>query len=176
MPTVRDAGEMQAGFSLGRCVVTGIVGTLFMDVSSLLWTAIGVRGLDPKMFGKWMDALRRGHLVSENLEAAPPSQVPPVLGLAIHYGIGITLATVFVVLLRRVPSALERPLVAGGIFGISTSVFAWFVMFPSMGFGAFGVRPPDGISLFGSSLLRHFSYGLGLGLVAQFWLARHIRA
>jgi hypothetical protein len=43
-----------------------------------------------------------------------------------------------------------------------------------MGFGVLGLRPPEGTMLFTASLLRHTVYGLGLGLVARFWLASRL--
>lgn len=159
---------------VGYGAATGTAATLLMDVSNVLWTALGIRGLDPATFGKWLDALLAGDLVSENLAAAPPSDVPPVIGLLIHYSIGITLATAFVVLFCRTPAARDRPLLAGAAFGVATSVFAWFIAFPSMGYGVLGLDPPPGIALFEGSLLRHLAYGLGLGLVARFWLVKRL--
>jgi hypothetical protein len=165
---------MNALTLLGYGAVTGVAATLLMDVSHVLWGALGIRGLEPALFGKWLDALRSGQLVSENLLAAPRSTLPPVLGLVVHYGIGSSLAAAFVFTLCRAPAVSSRPLVAGILFGIATSVFAWFLMFPSMGFGLFGLRPPEGINLLYGSLLRHAAYGLGLGLVAHFWLVRRL--
>jgi hypothetical protein len=152
--------------------ITGVASTIVMDVSNVLWSRLGVRGIDPPLFGKWLDAMLAGRFVSADLPGAPPSTRPPVLGLALHYAIGVALAIVFVMLLRRTPVASARPMLAGVLFGVATSLFAWLFMFPSMGFGAFGAHPPAGYALFTSSLLRHLAYGIGLGLMARFFLVR----
>ena len=160
---------------VGRCAITGVAATLLMDISSLLWAALGIRGLDPPLFAKWVDALCAGRLVSENLASAPPSTRPVALGLVLHYGIGVTLATAFVFVLRR-GSTAARPFIAGIGFGVATSIFSLLVMFPSMGFGVLGLHPPEGLHLLSASLLRHAAYGLGLGLAAHFWLIRRVSA
>jgi hypothetical protein len=74
-------------------------------------------------------------------------------------------------------SALSRPtlpytlpveLLFALAFGISTSVFAWFVLFPGMGYGAFGTRAPTRLRLMRTSLVNHAIFGLGVG---AFWLS-----
>lgn len=162
---------MSAAAFAGYAAAAGVAATLVMDLSNLILMPLGVKGLTPATFGKWLDALRAGRLVSENLAAAEPSRLPMAVGLAIHYGIGIGLAGGFVFALSHVPALLARPLWAGLVYGVATSVFAWFLMFPSMGYGLFGLRPPEDTMLFASSLARHAAYGLGLGVVARLWLA-----
>jgi hypothetical protein len=152
--------------------VMGIAATLTMDLSNVIWTQLGIRGVDPLLFGKWVDAVLHGRLASDDLMGAPRSTLSPVVGLVIHYLIGIALATAFVFLLRRIQRPVVHPVLAGVTFGVATTVFAWLFMFPSMGFGVFGARPPAGYSLFTSSLVRHASYGFGLGLAARYWLLR----
>jgi hypothetical protein len=43
-------------------------------------------------------------------------------------------------------------------------VASWFFVFPSMGFGVFGRRSPEGLKAPLSSLANHSFYGLGLGI------------
>ena len=50
------------------------------------------------------------------------------------------------------------------VYGVLTSVFAWFILFPSYGFGVFGKRGPPHMKPLKTSLYGHFNFGLGLGL------------
>ena len=84
------------------------------------------------------------------------------IGLAAHYLTGITLTLFFVEVARR--SGL-RPGVAGGTaYGIATAVLPLLLMYPSMGYGCWGLRSGDVRRLVGSMLLGHAAFGAGIGL------------
>jgi uncharacterized membrane protein YagU involved in acid resistance len=82
-------------------------------------------------------------------------------GVLVHYAIGIILAGFYIVV--TVPWFRSPPLgFAPILYGAVTSAFAWLVMFPAVGFGYFGLRAPEALHLFRSSLCNHLSYGLGI--------------
>ena len=47
-------------------------------------------------------------------------------------------------------------------YGLATCVFPWFLVYPALGFGAFGSKGPSELRLFTSSVLNHLFYGFGL--------------
>ena len=47
-------------------------------------------------------------------------------------------------------------------YGLATCVFPWFLVFPALGFGAFGRKGPKELRLFTASVLNHSYYGFGL--------------
>ena len=47
-------------------------------------------------------------------------------------------------------------------YGLATTAASWFLVFPSMGLGAYGKRSPEGFRATLSSLLNHLFYGAGL--------------
>lgn len=65
-----------------------------------------------------------------------------------------------------VPYRLPVELLFALAFGISTCVLTWFILFPAMGYGAFGSRAPTRLRLMRTSLINHTVYGLGVGI---FW-------
>jgi hypothetical protein len=87
------------------------------------------------------------------------------LGLAAHYLIGIVLTLVYLGLLvvaHATPTALSAIL-----YGTATTVFPWFLMFPSQGMGWLGRDVPGDAHLARVSLFNHLIFGLGIAL----WVA-----
>ena len=95
----------------------------------------------------------------------PPLRGELVLGLVAHYLIGIVLTLAYLGLLvvaHATPTALSAIL-----YGTATTVFPWFLMFPSQGMGWLGRDAPGGAHLARVSLFNHFIFGLGIAL----WVA-----
>ena len=95
----------------------------------------------------------------------PPLRGELVLGLAAHYLIGIVLTLVYLGLLvvaHATPTALSAIL-----YGTATTVFPWFLMFPSQGMGWLGRDAPGDAHLARVSLFNHIIFGLGIAL----WMA-----
>ena len=87
------------------------------------------------------------------------------MGLAAHYSIGIVLVLVYLGLLvvaHATPTALNAIL-----YGAATTVFPWFLMFPSQGMGWLGWNAPGDAHLARASLFNHIIFGLGIAL----WVA-----
>jgi hypothetical protein len=84
-------------------------------------------------------------------------------GYFTHYTIGVGFA---------VPYVLGWDLLVGGpaspvwalVYGVATTVASYFFVFPSMGFGVFGRRSPEGIRAPLSSLANHLFYGVGMAV------------
>jgi len=87
------------------------------------------------------------------------------LELVAHYSIGIVLTLVYLRLLvvaHATPTALSAI-----IYGTATTVFSWFLMFPSQGMGWLGRNAPGDPHLARVSLFNHIIFGLGIAL----WMA-----
>lgn len=149
-------------------VISGVVGTLFMDVGAIVLRRAGLtRGVEPAQLARWFGWLLHGRFAHEDIRAAPDINFPLPAAVLVHYGIGIALASLFWFVLRAVGEERSWTPVLGVPYGVATSLFAWFVMFPAMGFGLFGNAAPE-LLLFRSSLVNHLLYGVGLALAARF--------
>lgn len=88
---------------------------------------------------------------------------PFIVGVLMHYGIGITLAVIFAALL---------PLFAGPVWlrgvtfaTIQTILGVWLFMMPMLGMGIAGAESPMGVMMGAMSLVQHWFFGATLGLV-----------
>ena len=87
------------------------------------------------------------------------------MGLVVHYPTGIVLTFVYLGLLI---TAQARPTALNAIaYGVATTVFPWFVMFPSQGMGWVGWDAPANAHLVRASLFNHIIFGLCIVL----WIA-----
>jgi hypothetical protein len=108
----------------------------------------------------------RLQLVHTNIAASPERAGEAWAALVGHYAIGVALAVLYVVSAGWLGVSPDALLVALG-YGLATCVFPWFLVFPALGFGAFGLRGPPELKLFTSSVINHLSYGLGLWWIAK---------
>ena len=145
-------------------LIAGVLGTLVMDLGNLLLarakiiTKIDVGGIGRMAAGWARGRFRYGH--PSEMEKVT-SEVP--YGYVTHYAIGVGLA---------VPYVLGWDLLVGGpaspvwavVYGVATTVASWFFVYPSMGFGMFGGRSPEGLKAPLSSLANHLFYGLGIAV------------
>jgi len=107
----------------------------------------------------------RGKFRHTDILQTPPLLGELVLGLAAHYLIGIVLTLVYLGLLLVVHAT---PTALGAIlYGTATTVFPWFLMFPSQGMGWLGLDAPGDAHLARVSLFNHIIFGLGIAL----WMA-----
>ena len=68
--------------------------------------------------------------------------------------------------------AFNDPMPAGHLFpallwGLATTLLPWFILYPSFGWGFFGVRAPSGTRPLISTTISHLLYGIGLGIVVK---------
>jgi len=145
-------------------VAAGVLGTLVMDLGNLIFSRTGVLpkidvGLIGRMAAGWMAGrFRYGH----------PSEMKEVeneklYGHLTHHAIGVGFAVPYVVGWHFF---LGRPTSPGWAipYGLTTTMASWFFVYPSMGFGALGLRSPDGLRAILSPLANHLFFGLGMAL------------
>jgi len=148
--------------------LSGLAATFAMDVVNAIGRRVGLtRGIDPGLLGRAvLQIFPRRKIIHSDIRRAKwsPSELP--LAFATHYFIGALFGIFFFLAVVPMCSQINR-LFLGIAYGIATSIFAWFAMFPSMGFGALGLKGPRNWHLLRTSLINHFVYGLVLGLMAQ---------
>jgi uncharacterized membrane protein YeaQ/YmgE (transglycosylase-associated protein family) len=145
-------------------VVAGVLGTLMMDSLNHLFARIGmISKIDVGMIGRMAVGWARGRFLyrhPDEMECVPKETL---YGYLTHYSIGVGLAAPFV---------LGWDLLVGGpvspawtlVYGVATTVASWFLVYPSMGFGAFGRLSPEGIKGPLSSLANHLFFGVGMAV------------
>lgn len=156
------------GLILG--LIVGVFATVTMDIIAMVALRLGIAGrgpprTGPDLIGRWIGYLLRGKFAHKDILQTPPLRGELVLGLAAHYAIGIALTLLYLGLLvvaHARPTALSAIL-----YGVATTVFPWFVMFPSQGMGLLGWDAPGDTHLVRVSLFNHIIFGLAIAV----WMA-----
>ena len=145
-------------------VVAGVLGTLVMDSLNLLFARAGIISkIDVGMIGRMAAGWARGRFRYGHPSEMEKAANEELYGYLTHHAIGVGLA---------VPYVLGWDLLVGGpaspawalAYGVATTVASWFFVYPSMGFGVFGRRSPEGLRAPLSSLANHLFYGLGMAV------------
>ena len=159
-------------------VPAGVLATITMDVAMVAASSLGGRAftsgrLDVDVIGRWAADLVRGRWRHDDIRSEPARRGELALGLLTHYGTGIILTQAFLLLPRR---GNGRPSFPGGTaFGIATSALPLLVLFPSLGYGWFGLRSGEAARLNRIMLLGHTAFGVGIGLWAPRFAERRPR-
>lgn len=156
----RSVDGREAPSILGAAVA-GVAATYVMDLAGRRIVAPALGRGPAGNLGRWIGHMFRGRFTHEDIAKSPPVPHEASIGAASHYAIGFVLGAAYAVLLRvpvTRPSSLPR---AVG-YGIGTTVFPWFLMFPARGQGVMGLRDRDArVPAF--ALGTHIAYGFGLG-------------
>lgn len=143
-------------------VCAGIAATATMDVLAIAFGKLGlIAGAKGEWVGRWYLGMPRGRFAYKDITAAPELAGERQAAVVGHYAIGIALALFYVIGAGWAGFSPGSFLAAVG-YGLSTTVFSWFLVMPCLGFGLFGMAGPRGLKLFRSSLANHLSYGFGL--------------
>lgn len=147
-------------------VAIGISATLCIDAwNMLLKRAFGIPSLNYCFLGRWVAHLSRGVVRHAGIVRTPVRRFECGLGWLAHYGIGVGLAALFV--LMRGDRWLAAPtLLPALVYGIVTVVFPFFVLQPALGLGIASSATPHPWRARAKSLATHAAYGLGLYLAA----------
>jgi DUF2938 family protein len=158
-------GETIVSILFGICM--GVAATVTMDVLGSVYRRVGLTvGAKGQWVGRWYLGVARGQFTHSNIADSPEIPGEGRAALIGHYIIGTTLSVFYVVVTRWLGVSPSGFISAIG-YGLVTCVFPWFLVFPSLGFGAFGRKGPQELKIFRSSLMNHFSYGFGLWWTAN---------
>ena len=118
-----------------RWALIGIVATLFMDVFGAIGRAIGyTAGVPPELVSKWLAQALSGHLFGPDIRTVIDGGLPVPVVLLVHYLIGVVLALGLGAIVELFGLRV-LPWPAAIFYGVATTVFAVFFMYPGMGFG-----------------------------------------
>ena len=143
-------------------VVVGVLGTVAMDSLNLLFARAGIISkIDVGMIGRMVVGWAHGRFRYGHPEEMEKAANEMLFGYLTHFSIGVGLAIPFVF---GWDSFVGGPTPPGWAiaYGVATTVASWFFVFPSMGFGVFGRRSPEGLRAPLSALANHLCYGLGI--------------
>jgi Protein of unknown function (DUF2938) len=143
-------------------VAIGVGATLVMDLWNLfLKRAFGVPSLNYCLLGRWVRYIPGGTLRHASIASAAPKPHECTVGWMTHYSIGVGLAAGFVLLASG--DWLAKPtLLPALLYGISTIVFPFFILQPSLGLGIASAKTPNPAQSRLKSLATHTVFGLGL--------------
>jgi uncharacterized membrane protein YeaQ/YmgE (transglycosylase-associated protein family) len=145
-------------------IVAGVLGTVVMDFLNHLFARTGmISKIDVGMIGRMAVGWTRGRFFYNHPDEMEQFTKERLYGYLAHYMIGVSLALPFV---------FGWELLVGGAassgwalaYGLATTAASWFFVFPSMGFGVFGRRSPEGMRATFSSLANHLFYGIGFAI------------
>jgi len=156
-------------------VPAGVLATITMDAAMVAAARLGGRAFQsdrvgPGMIGRWVGGLVRGRRRSGDVTADPAQPGELALGIGTHYVTGIVLTQAFLLLPR--PGTGRPGLLAATAYGIATAVLPLLAMFPSMGYGWFGLRSGEPARLARIMLLGHAAFGVGIGVWAPRFAGR----
>jgi hypothetical protein len=158
----RGTNQDGAPPSVGWAAVAGVLGTYAMDVAGRRIVAPALGKGPSGGLGRWIGYMLRGQFSHDDITKAEPIPHEAGIGIAAHYAIGLVLGAGYALLLR-VPQPRQSSVVRATAYGIATTVFPWFWMFPARGQGVMGLRDGDQrVPAF--ALCTHIAYGLGLGV------------
>lgn len=145
-------------------IVAGVIGTLAMDLLNNLIARTGVLlKIDVAMIGRMAAGWTRGRFRyghPDEMERVPNQMV---YGYLAHLAIGVVLAVPFVLCWDFWAGGPASP-TGAVIYGIATTAASFFLVYPSMGLGAFGMKSPERIKALITPLANHFFYGVGLAV------------
>jgi hypothetical protein len=151
--------------SLGTAAIAGVLATYGMDVAARRVIAPALGKGPSGGLGRWLGHMLRGRFTHEDITKAEPIPHEAGIGMAAHYAIGLVLGAGYALLLR-VPQPRPSSLPRATAYGIATTVFPWFWMFPARGQGVMGLRDGD-LRVPAFALGSHVAYGLGLGVALR---------
>lgn len=143
-------------------VLVGVLGTLMMDSLNHLFARIGmISKIDVRMIGRMAVGWARGRFCYSHPSEMKTVANEKLIGYITHYSIGVALAIPFVLGWAYFFGVPVSPVWAL-TYGVTTTIASVFFVYPSMGFGVFGIRSPEGIRAPLSSLANHLFFGLGM--------------
>lgn len=151
-------------------VPAGVLATVTMDAAMASASYIGGSPfrsdrLGPDVIGRWAADLLRGRWRHADIMTEPARRGELGLGVLTHYATGVILTEAFLLLPRR--GAGRPSFLAATIYGVATAVLPLLILFPSLGYGWFGLRSGDAARLIRIMLLGHVAFGIGIAIGAS---------
>lgn len=148
-------------------VSVGVLATLTMDAVMVLASRLGGEAFtsektSAEFIGRWAGNLARRRWRYADIATATPLRGEAAIGLATHYVTGITLTECYLTTLRLL--GLRPDPLKAMAFGVATSLLPLLILYPSWGYGWFGLRSDEASRMIRIMLLGHIAFGGGIGL------------
>jgi hypothetical protein len=135
-----------------------------MDSLNHLFARAGIISIiDVGMVGRMAVGWARGRFRYGHPSEMEKAANEVLYGYLTHHAIGVGFAVPYVLGWDFLVGGPASPVWAVA-YGVATTVASWFFVLPSMGFGVFGRRSPEGLRAPLSSLANHLFYRLGIAL------------
>ena len=146
--------------------IGGILGSVFMDITEVQMSKRGISsGVKGAYIGRWFYGILGGVFMHKDIAKTKPINNEARIGQLFHFIIGggavALLYPVFLIIIGF--ETISNHLLLSSIFGLLTSVFPWFILMPSFGWGLFGTKAPVGSKPIISPIVSHIAFGLGIG-------------
>ena len=145
----------------------GVFATYFMDLSAgfLAKRKLIYPFISPEAIGRWFLYILKGKLIHKDINKTPKLKNEKLWCLLSHYLIGVALAGVYLVLESNL-AIIRNYVWMSLLFGITTVLFPWFWLLPSIGIGIMASGSPNRLQILRTNLINHTNFGLGL----FFWI------
>lgn len=150
-------------------VAAGTLATMTMDVAMVAAARFGGDAfssdrLGPEVIGRWAYGLLCGRWHHADIRSEPKQRGELAFGILTHYATGVILTQAYLFLSRRRGARSSFP--GATAYGIASAALPLLVLFPSLGYGWFGLRTGDAARIGRIMLLGHTAFGIGMGLTA----------
>lgn len=147
--------------------IGGLVGTAAMDAIKYVGHKGGLLGgVRMDLLGRWALGMIRWRFVYADIHKADRYPNEAAAGWLFHYLTGGLVALGYPLALWLFGLPLNADHFRYAVFfGLCTSVFPWFLVYPAFGVGLFGARAPKAARPILTSIVSHTCYGGGIGLV-----------
>jgi len=151
---------------LRTSLAVGVLATVTMDAAFVLASRLGGEAFTsekagPEPVGRWAADLARGRLRHDDIGAEPEQPGEVAIGLATHYVTGVALTYAYLLTMRGLG---RRPgLLSATGYGVATALLPFLILYPSWGYGWFGLRADDAGRMARVMLLGHTVFGAGIG-------------
>jgi hypothetical protein len=124
-------------------------------------SAPGPDRLGPGIIGRWALGLLRGDWRHADITREPARCGELSAGILTHYATGMALTQAYLLLARQLGGRMS--LAGATAFGIASAALPLLVLFPSLGYGPFGLRSGDAARIDAIMLVGHIAFGIGIG-------------
>lgn len=146
-------------------ILIGIGGTLTMDLWAQFLKLFGIKGLNLAFLGRWLLTIPEGKWFHEKIAASPEKIGELYAGWFAHYGIGISLAALLILVYGY--DWLQNPRIRPAlVIALVTVLAPLLIMQPALGLGYFSSKASHPVLYCLKSVCSHLIYGLGLYLSA----------
>lgn len=138
-----------------------------MDITEIQISKIGISsGVKGKYIGRWFYGILCGVFKHKDISKTKPVKNEERIGQLFHFIIGGgAVALLYPVFINIIGFEISsNHLILGSVFGLLTSLFPWFILMPSFGWGLFGSKTQFDSKPIIAPLISHIPFGFGIGL------------